>query len=311
MKQTPILLLMYNRPEMARKLVSSLAPFKPAILLFAVDGPKAGSSIDHNKVLASQRTVELVDWDCHIETRFRETNLGLRFAVADSVTWAVEKFGRVIVVEDDVVVGPDFIPFMTSMLDRFSDNDHIAHINGYNLVPVSQIENPSEQFRFSIYPESYAWGTWSDKWKLYDESLTWGTECRVGDLSSITGSRVSAIKWKLNFKDAKSERINTWAFRWLASMWSQKQLMVSPNSNLVTYTGQISGTHTRRKTSWHEMPIESPVDHQSELLSINMRSDHKADQWLADNIFKESFVGIAEGITVSIVLEAIKRLNRA
>jgi len=85
--------------------------------------------------------------------------------------------------------------------------------------------------------------------------------------------------------------------------------MVSPNQNLVTYTGQVQGTHTRRKTPWSELPIQPlAADSSSTSLTI-IEPDHKADKWLATNIFRESAFGLAEGITVSIVLETIKRLR--
>ena len=118
-----------------RGLIQSLEPLKPKLILLAVDGPKEGRTNDADLVRQTQNLVSEITWDTEIRTRFRDANLGLRKAVVDAVTWANSEYGRVMVLEDDVRVGPQLLEFLNHNLNTHKQNSKIAHINGYNLVP--------------------------------------------------------------------------------------------------------------------------------------------------------------------------------
>lgn len=104
--KTPLLLLGYNRPQQMRGLTQSLAFLKPKLILLAVDGPRRNLPNDANLVRQTQELVSEITWDALSHTRFRKSNLGLRRAVVDAVTWANNEYARVIVLEDDVRAGP-------------------------------------------------------------------------------------------------------------------------------------------------------------------------------------------------------------
>lgn len=300
MANAPVLLLGYNRPDQMAGLIKSLEPHKPELILFAVDGPRDTKKNDIELVKKTQETASLITWNAQVLTRFRKSNLGLRRAVVDAVNWATTTYGNVIVLEDDVRVGPELLDYLNFNLDTFNADERIAHINGYNLVPVEYLSQPDSQSRLSIYPESYAWATWERAWKKYDDDLTWANNASLEELKSIVGTMVGALKWKQNFSDANAERIDTWAYRWLASMWEHQWLMVSPNRNLSTYSGWTDGTHTFRKVQFREQNLG--------ILPLNLaiETDIASDQWLANNIFNENLIGCTSGLCASIAL-GIKR----
>lgn len=303
MTNAPVLLLGYNRPEQMAGLIRSLERHKPKLILLAVDGPRDTKQNDAELVKQTQETISLITWDAQILTRFRKSNMGLRRAVVDAVNWATTSYGNVIVLEDDVRVGPELLDYFNFNLDRFKVEERIAHINGYNLVPVENLSQPDRQSRLSIYPESYAWSTWDRAWKKYDDDLTWAKNVSIKELKSIVGTTFGAMKWKQNFSDANAERIDTWAYRWLASMWENQWLMVSPNRNLSTYSGWTGGTHTFRKAQFIEQNLDILP------LNLEIEIDNSSDRWLADNIFKEGLIGCASGLCASIAL-GIKRVIR-
>ena len=220
-----------------RGLIHSLAPLKPKLILLAVDGPKNNRTNDVDLVRQTQDLASEITWDAEIQTRFRDSNLGLRRAVVDAVTWANSEHGRVIVLEDDVRAGPQLLEFLNHNLSEYQENTKIAHINGYNLVPIQHITHPDHSSRMSVYPESYAWATWDRAWEKYDDNLTWAKNASVQDIKKICGSTFGALRWKQNFSDAAAGRIDTWAYRWLASMWEHEYLVVSPNRNIASYEG--------------------------------------------------------------------------
>jgi hypothetical protein len=299
--ETPVLLLGYNRPEQMRGLIRSLADVKPKLILLSVDGPKTNRTKDVELVGQTQEMINEITWDAEIRTRFRESNLGLRKAVVDAVTWANSEYGRVIVLEDDVRAGPQLLNFFNFNLKRFESSERVAHINGYNLVPVEYLSQPDRQSRLSIYPESFAWATWARAWEKYDDELTWAKNASIEDLKLIVGTTFGALKWKQNFSDASAELIDTWAYRWLASMWEHKLLMLSPNRNLSSYSGWSGGTHTFRKVQYKEPAIAPLASHQD----LENKADYQSDRWLANNIFKENLRGYVNGAFISTVLRIV------
>jgi hypothetical protein len=298
--KTPVLLLGYNRPLQMHGLIQSLEPLKPKLILLAVDGPKAGRINDADLVRQTQNLVSEITWDTEIRTRFRDANLGLRKAVVDAVTWANSEYGRVMVLEDDVRAGPQLLEFLNHNLKTHQQNSKIAHINGYNLVPQKHLTNPSDPSRLSVYPESYAWATWERAWQKYDDDLTWAKNASVKDIKKACGSTIGALRWKQNFVDAASGRIDTWAYRWLASMWEHNWFMVSPNRNIARYMGWEDGTHTRSLQSWIEPPVEEIRD-DSQFGSLQ-NPDVIADKYLAAEVFEETPFGVAIGFIKSILL---------
>ena len=303
----PVLLLGFNRPEKMAQLITALSVTKPNQVLIAVDGPRAHNSKDADLVRLTQDTASLITWPATVDTRFRKENLGLRTAVVDAVTWATSEYGAVIVIEDDCIPGPDFVPFATNMLKRFKDEPRIGHINGYNLVAPENLSSPGSPIRLTRYPESYAWATWERAWKNYDNDLTWASQCTLQELKKITHSYLGALRWKINFADAKSERIQTWAYRWLASMWKNNLSIIAPSANLVRYDGHEDGTHTRRTARWTELPVtKQGQDAQQESVDLLLH-DEKADRWIAQHVFRENALGICEGAAASFAMELLRR----
>ena len=300
--KTPVLLLGYNRPHQMRGLIQSLATLKPELILFAVDGPRSDRPNDADLVRQTQELASEITWDSEIRTRFRKSNLGLRRAVVDAVTWANDEYGRVIVLEDDVRAGPQLLDFLNQNLIIHQENPKIAHINGYNLVPKEHLTHANNASRLSIYPESYAWATWDRAWQKYDDNLTWAKNASVKDIKKICGSTIGALHWKQNFGDAAAERIDTWAYRWLASMWEQNWLMVSPNRNISTYEGWIGGTHTNLRPSHSNQDLGNLQLYSTNLSFNHFRLDSRADQWLGSEVFQESFVGLLKSLLVSLIL---------
>lgn len=296
-----MLLLGYNRPIQMRGLIQSLAPVKPKLILIAVDGPRTYRANDVELVRQTQDLASEITWDAEIRTRFRDTNLGLRRAVVDAVTWANSEYGRVIVLEDDVRAGPQLLEFLNHNLSEHQKNTKIAHVNGYNLVPKEHLSNPDDPSRLSIYPESYAWATWERAWTKYDDNLTWAKNASVQDIRKICGSTIGALCWKQKFADAAAERIDTWAYRWLASMWENSWYMVSPNRNIATYQGLHDGTHTHRRVKYIEPSVEKLP-----MYSSHNEKDVQAEKYIGKVIMGEKLVKLGVGFPISAALKLMK-----
>lgn len=296
--ETPVLIVGFNRPRHLARTIQALAVSSPRVVLLAIDGPRQGNASDIELCAASQRCVELITWPCTVNTRFRMQNLGIRYAVADAVNWAIDLFGSVIVLEDDAEPGPQAVSFAHSKLIEHSSDNHIGHINLYNLVPELSLTQPSQPTRLSRYPESYAWATWHRAWKHYCDDLSWLSDGSTLKQLFQNEPLLRSRRWSLNLHDALAERVDTWAYRWIASLWRHQFVCVSPNRNLVRYTGQERGTHTRRRQKWDELEIRALPSGTTGALTI----DYRADAWLAKYVFRESISGNIEGLAATTAL---------
>ena len=305
MRQTPLLILAYNRADKVRGLIERLREYAPPIVMVVVDGPKPGNVQDEERVASVREAVSAIDWTESVLTRFRPVNVGLRRSVVDAVSWAMSEYGQVIVIEEDVLPGPAFLPYMTAMLERYRDDDRILHVSGYNVVPPDVLSAGASASRLTEYPESIAWATWDRAWAHFDDDLSWGRAATLPALHTTTGSWFGALRWRQNLNDAATGRISTWAYRWVASMWSVGGLSLNPNVNLVEYVGHDEGTNTLTRASWHDLPVYtgSEVD----LLSPTPERDRVADAWVNRIVFRGTAVGVIRGVAITLVLAARKR----
>lgn len=308
MRDTPVVVIAYNRPDKVRRLISRLADLKPDRIIFAVDGPKPGKASDIAKVAEVQSLAEDFSWTNKVETRFRPTNLGLRAAVTDVVSHAVSEFGQAIILEEDTLPGKNWFPYANRMLNEHRETTSIEHISGYNLVPEQFQTAQGRGSRLSRYPESIAWATWDRAWEKFDGSLEWALNASIQDLTTIVGTRAGALRWKQNFADAEAGRISTWAYRWIASMWSRDAYVLSPNQNLVTYAGYDEGTNSLMTAPWSELDLfEGSLE---TCFEGSLALDKKADNWVGEKVFAETPFGVARGVAITAALEIRKR-NRA
>lgn len=307
MRDTPVVVIAYNRPDKVRRLISRLEELKPTNIIYAVDGPKIGKPADAAKVAEVQSLVNDFTWTDKVETRFRPTNLGLRAAVTDVVSHAVSQYGQAIIMEEDTLPGKNWFPYAEEMLNRYRGESSIEHISGYNLVPDKYQSNHGLGSRLSRYPESIAWATWDSAWEQFDGSLEWALNVSTAELARIVGSTSGALRWKQNFADAEAGRISTWAYRWIASMWSRGSYVLSPNQNLVTYAGYDEGTNSFMKAPWSELDLFE--GHISTVLETDPVFDESADKWVGEKVFAETPFGVARGVLISAALE-LRKKNR-
>ena len=300
--EVPVLLIGYNRPEKLASLIDSLRSTAPARIVVSVDGPKPNDDHDLEKVRRTRDQVSRIDWPSQVTTRFRETNIGLRRAVEDAVTWVTSEYGSAIIIEDDTVAGPHLVDYLDAMLDLYAEREDIMHVSGYNVVPGSILRTESGS-RFSRYPESFAWATWERAWKHYDSDLTWATSVSINELSRMLGSTTAALRWKINFRDAATGRIGSWAYRWIGSIWQRNGLTIAPNQNLAHYAGFDGGTHTLRRPRWTDLPMGGQLDD----LTGSVHTDPSADLWTGRTVFNETPFGLLDGVASSLALASRKR----
>lgn len=168
MDKAPIVLFVYNRIEHTQKTIEALqknifADFSD-LYVFS-DGPKneeASLQVKEIRKFLSNvsgfRSVNIIE---------RETNLGLAENIISGVTEIINKYNRVIVLEDDIVTSKYFLQFMNESLDKYEFYNEVMSISGY-LSPINKTNLPDSFFL--PWFECWGWATWKRSWDFFDRN---------------------------------------------------------------------------------------------------------------------------------------------
>ncbi|MBV9876109.1 MAG: hypothetical protein JO025_15380 [Verrucomicrobia bacterium] len=242
--ETPILFLIFNRPQLTARVFGAIRESRPAKLYVAADGPRPEKAGEW-KLCAETRTVlDQIDWDCDVKTLLRDENLGCGRAVSQAITWFFQQEEEGIILEDDCLPDATFFPFCREMLSRFRDSQEVASISGDNFFPPSLHSN--QPYHFSKYAQIWGWASWRHFWNLYDFHLK-------GDLSEWEEiiEKVNPIEnharyWIQVFKAMRSGLIDTWDYQVMFSAWRNGLVHIYPSKNLIVNLGYgAEATHTR------------------------------------------------------------------
>ncbi len=240
---TPVLLLMYNRPDLALNVFESIKKAKPSKLYFAIDGPK--NDIDIELVNQCKDIIKMVDWECEVKTLFRTKNLGCKKAVSEAITWFFEHEDKGIILEDDCLPDPTFFNYCDELLKYYEDDLSVGHISGSNFV---DIYNPAESYYFSNYSYVWGWATWRRAWKLYSSNIEEIQPLLTNKLPVQNHLSIREnIYWKERILKTYFNKIDTWDYQWLYCMWKYNLKSIVPTQNMISNIGfDERATHTFR-----------------------------------------------------------------
>ena len=244
-----IVLFVYNRPDHTRRTLAALAANSLAAesdLIVYADGPKKPehqASVDAVRELVRStrgfKSVAIVE---------RETNLGLANSIIAGVTEVCAARGRVIVVEDDLIVAPEFLAFLNAGLDRYRSEQSVLEISGYGY-PAHDQSTP--QTFFLPMASCWGWATWSRAWAAFDPKMS-----ALSQLDDDPGARR-----RFNVDDTydyygmacqqRQGKIDSWGIRWQLSLFAHDGLVLYPRNSLVYNAGvDASGTHGSGQTAF-------------------------------------------------------------
>ena len=241
---TPILFIVFNRPDTTKRVFDVIRQLAPQRLYIAADGPREGNAKDSSNVTEVRRIIEKVDWDCQVKTLFRERNLRCKIAVSSAIDWFIENVEEGIVLEDDCLPDPSFFLFCEELLAKYRNDKRIVLIAGDNF----QWKQPSssDSYYFSRYSHIWGWASWRRAWKCYDVKMSAWPEVRHAGILQEKLGRDEYGFWEKQFDKAFNGKINTWDIQLLFAFLMQNGLCVLPSVNLVSNIGfRADGTHTK------------------------------------------------------------------
>jgi len=241
----PIVLFVYNRPWHTQQTLNALAKNYLAaevILYIYADGLKLDATKeDKQEVEKVREIIQQVKGFKEVHCIFRKQNLGLADNIIRGITEVVSQYGKVIVLEDDLLTSQGFLKYMNDALDFYESEEKVMQINGY-MYPIGK--NLPETFFYNVI-SSWGWATWDRAWKHFnpDAVKLWNELEQKGKLYhfDLNGSNTFINHLRRNV----TGEINTWAIKWLASVYLKEGFCLNPHKSLVQNIGfDGSGTHS-------------------------------------------------------------------
>jgi hypothetical protein len=242
---TPILLVIFNRPETTAKVFEAIRKIKPSTLYIAADGPRAHKEGEKELCLATRKVVENVDWECDVHTKFSEINQGCKISVSESITWFFSEVEQGIILEDDCVPDDSFFPYCEELLNKYKNDTRVKMISGNNFR--SEVSKVADSYYFSYFPNIWGWATWRRAWNDFDLDMKSFPQFKKDEKIKklFKNKDVQTFMVKL-FESLYLNKMNTWAGRWLYAILSHEGVSITPSKNLVSNIGfGEDATHTK------------------------------------------------------------------
>ncbi len=242
MKYAPIAFFAYKRPEHTLRALEALSRCELAgesALFVFCDGAKRPEDAD-----AVKRVRDVVSgsqWCGTVEVIESDTNKGLASSIISGVGRLCDDYGRVIVLEDDLIVSPYFLRYMNDALELYKDEDRVMQISGHMFEADPDVDSDAI---FLTFVTSWGWATWSRAWRKFDNELIGHERFRCN----------RALRHKFNLdgnyhyyeilKKQVAGEVDSWAIVWNLSVFIHEGLVLYPCRSMVYNAGfDGSGTH--------------------------------------------------------------------
>lgn len=256
----PILVFCFERPLHLRRVLESLAGNPESArshLILRMDGPPQDVAPGRRERMESVRALlRERRWCGTVEIHESSFNKGLAASVIEGVSDAVQRFGRVIVLEDDLECAPFFLRFMNNALEVYKNENRVAGISGY----IYPIEGELPETFFLRGADCWGWATWKRGWDLFRsdgaellrEIVSRGLESEFDFDCSYPYTRM--------LQDQVDGKNDSWAIRWYASAFLAGKYSLYPGRSLVQNIGiDGSGTHSGNSERWHVRMTKAEV----------------------------------------------------
>ena len=281
---TPVLFLIFNRPECTQVAFEAIRQQKPPYLYIAADGPRLHKDGEATLCELTRETVlNKIDWDCEVKTLFRETNLGCGKAVSQAITWFFEQVEEGIILVDDCLPNISFFYFCQEMLTRYRNAKEIMHIGGSNFQKKNFEHNYS--YYFSNYIHIWGWATWRRAWQGYQLLPMKNANENLIGLRHRFPNKIEREVWNKSLEQIIAQRIDTWDTQWVYHIYKSGGLGITPAKNLVSNIGfDHNATHTH---AFNPLVSELPVYEIIELIHPKkIKVLTKADNYTFKNLFQ-------------------------
>lgn len=237
----PVAFFAFNRALHAQRTLAALAlnaPASQSALHVFIDGPRnAAERVLVDEVIGVATSAAGF---ASVQVHVAESNQGLYASITSGVSTVLRSWDRVIVVEDDILVSPDFLAYMNDALGRFKDDSRVACIHGFS-PPLRDLPD----YFFLPGGDCWGWATWADRWCLFNDDA----RSLLRTIDSRGGLRAFAASHGYESLRQLAQRVRgknqSWAILWHASLFLAGRLTLHPGKTFVQNIGNDgSGVHS-------------------------------------------------------------------
>ncbi|MBS4067765.1 MAG: acyltransferase [Sulfurimonas sp.] len=250
----PIVLFVYNRPYHTKQTVEALQKNEFAneseLFIYSDEAKNLSAKESVDEV---RNYIKTIDGFKKVTIVEREKNFGLANSIIDGVTKIVNEYGKIIVLEDDLVTSLYFLQFMNEALEFYKNKQQVYSITGYSFTDEADL---IESTYFLSVTSSWSWATWADKWRHFKRDSE-NLEKYIKDKSN---------HYKFNFygsydyismsKSQLKKEIDSWAIYWYFCVLQRGGLTLYPAKSLVQNIG-FDGSGVHCSSSNTEKPLTS------------------------------------------------------
>ena len=245
----PVLLIGYNRANLLKKSLDKLCELGVETVYVYLDGPKTGNPIDESRVKNCHSIVETFKSQIELKFKYNSVNQGCRNSVVSAINWAFQHEDMLLILEDDIEFGIDFLEFMNLNLQVYANNKKVLTIGGHNRVEKLDLTNINYNHGayFTKYPDIWGWATWKDRWQEYDSEIFRKSKIQYFKLlKSVDFSLFMMIYILYNGYLEKVRLLDTWDFQLMYQSILKNKVNLISSENLVLNVGfGKEGTHTK------------------------------------------------------------------
>lgn len=240
----PIILFVFNRPDHTRQTIEALQKNQMALeseLFVFCDGPRCEKDLE--KINQVYQVIDNVNGFKKVVVKKSALNKGLANSVINGVGEILDKYGRAIILEDDIVTASDFLVFMNRALDFYNDDERVFEVAGFNY---SNYKNP-KNYLYSVFPSlrssSWGWATWKNRWDKVDFAVKDYDVIKNNKKIQKEFRKIGDNLFEMLQNQIKG-KIDSWAIRVCWHMFKNKLYCIYPTQTLVKNIGMDStGVH--------------------------------------------------------------------
>jgi len=235
-EHAPIIIFTYNRLDSLTHSINSLLHNTGAsetnIIIYSDSWKNDKSKLD---VLKVRKYLHTIHGFKSVEIIERSQNFGLAKNIIEGVSSVINKYGKVIVLEDDLLTSSNFIEYMNQSLSFYESNNNIFSISGYTgkLKSLNILEN---DVYLSYRPSSWGWATWKDQWDNIDWTVSDFSEF-INDKKKVKKLNRGGIDMARMLKHCMQGKNHSWAIRWSYAMSKQDKYCVYPKVSKIQNIG--------------------------------------------------------------------------
>lgn len=287
---SPVAIFVYKRLKHTKELIKSLASNmlseETDLFIFS----------DAAKTSIEKKDVELVRQFIHqndYRKKFRNVmiieekkNKGLARSIIEGVEQIIEKYGEIIVLEDDLIVSENFLEYMNGALSFYEKCKDVWSISGYSF-PMKSLVNYPHDIYYGYRGCSWGWATWKNRWEKVDWDVTSYNDF-LQDKKWIKKFNRGGNDMAPMLKGQMEGKLDSWAIRWCFAQSNLNMMTVYPKKSLVENMGcDGSGTHSGNSKKFDTIRVQGSYKYRFEEVAIDKNIEKEFWKKYSDTLSKK------------------------